>query len=254
LSQQFFRKWFNAFSLCERRGRKVGETEGKHGPFDLRGLPQGTHLQLTRLMSLSDPPAGMSMAKRAEELGSRRGITRPQAGEFGYGSHKNRQGPECRTVRWGDRAGGWRQPAAPSGDRQRLRGSFGVRRLVAALEIVYWLRDGSLLPFSGETNACFQTRRGNPGSKLPVRGSSRLFKAATSRRTPNAPSVKTHAALGGTSALHRNSLPTIGYLVTAQEGKACMGYAVIYWPESVIFPPGARESCAQLRAFQLRGG
>ena len=44
-------------------------------------------------MSLYDPPAGMFMAKRAEELGSRRGITRPQAGEFGCSSHKNRQRP-----------------------------------------------------------------------------------------------------------------------------------------------------------------
>ena len=73
------------------------------------------------------------MAKRAEELGSRRGITRPQAGEFGCGSHKNRQGPECRMVRWGDRAGlragGWRQPAAaPFGGR-----FFSSLRIFSAL-------------------------------------------------------------------------------------------------------------------------
>ena len=32
----------------------------------------------------------------------------------------------------------------------------------------------------------FQASRGNPGGKLPVWGSFRLWKAATSRRTPNA--------------------------------------------------------------------
>jgi hypothetical protein len=69
------------------------------------------------------------------------------------------------------------------------KSAFEVRRLVAALESMFWLRTGSLLPFSGETDAWFQARRGNPGSKLPVWGSIRLLKAATSRRTPNAPSA-----------------------------------------------------------------
>jgi hypothetical protein len=45
-----------------------------------------------------------------------------------------------------------------------------VRRLVAACEIVLWPGNGSLLPFSGETNARLQADRGNPGSKLPVWG------------------------------------------------------------------------------------
>jgi hypothetical protein len=79
-----------------------------------------------------------------------------------------------------------------------------VRRLVAALEIVFWPGNGGLLPFSGETNAWLQAHGGNPGSKLPVGGSTRLLKAATSRRTPNAPwapCVKNYAALGKTPAL-----------------------------------------------------
>jgi hypothetical protein len=78
-------------------------------------------------------------------------------------------------------------------------GAFGVRRLVAALEIVSWPGNGSLLPFSGETHAWLQAHRGHPGSKLPVWGSTRLLKAATSRRTPNvpwAPCVKNYTALG----------------------------------------------------------
>jgi len=59
---------------------------------------------------------------------------------------------------------------------QDLKGAFGVRRLVAALKIVIWRGNGSLLPFSGETNAWLQAYRGNPGSKLPVRGCTRLLK------------------------------------------------------------------------------
>jgi hypothetical protein len=66
---------------------------------------------------------------------------------------------------------------------------FGVRRLVAALESVFWPGNGSLLPFSGEINAWLLAHRDNPGSKLPACGSPRLLKAATSRRTPNAPWV-----------------------------------------------------------------
>ena len=84
----------------------------------------------------------------------------------------------------------------------------GVRRLVAALEIAFWPGNGSLLPFSGETNAWLQAHRGNPGSKLPVWGSTRPLKSATSRRTPNAPwvpCVKNYAALGGTPALLRRT-------------------------------------------------
>jgi hypothetical protein len=86
---------------------------------------------------------------------------------------------------------------------QNLKGPFGVRRLVAALEIVFWPGTGSLLPFSGKTNSWLQAHRGNPGSKLPVWGSTRLLKAATSRRTPNAPwvpCVKNYAVLGVPSA------------------------------------------------------
>jgi hypothetical protein len=75
---------------------------------------------------------------------------------------------------------------APIGLIQDLKGAFGVRRLVAALEIVSWPGNGSLLPFSGETNAWLRAHRGNPGSKLPVWSSTMLLKAATSRRTPNA--------------------------------------------------------------------
>jgi hypothetical protein len=54
-------------------------------------------------------------------------------------------------------------------------------------------------------------RTNNPGSKLPVWGSTRLLKAATSRRTPNAPwapCVKNYAALGGTPALPSGPIPS----------------------------------------------
>ena len=70
---------------------------------------------------------------------------------------------------------------------------------------MFWPRNGSLLPFSGETHAWFQARRGNSGSKLPVWGSIRLLKAATSRRTPNVPSapcVKNYGAWSVPLALH----------------------------------------------------
>ncbi|MBM3792192.1 MAG: thiolase family protein [Acidobacteria bacterium] len=77
------------FILFNWRGRKVGEAVQKYGPLDLRGLPPGTHLQDALLVSLYDPSAGMSMANTAEELGRRYGITRRQADEFGYRSHKN---------------------------------------------------------------------------------------------------------------------------------------------------------------------
>jgi hypothetical protein len=32
---------------------------------------------------------------------------------------------------------------------------------------MFWPRNGSLPPFSGETDAWLQVQRGNPGSKLP---------------------------------------------------------------------------------------
>jgi hypothetical protein len=54
---------------------------------------------------------------------------------------------------------------------------------------VFQPRNGSLLPFSEETNAWFQARRGNPGSKLPGWDRIRLLKAATSRRAPNVSSA-----------------------------------------------------------------
>jgi len=88
------------FSLYNWRGRKVGEAVQKYGPLDLRGLPPGTHLQDTLLMSLYDPSAGMSMANTAEELGRRYGITRLQADEFGYRSHKNAK--KARDAGWFD--------------------------------------------------------------------------------------------------------------------------------------------------------
>jgi len=69
---------------------------------------------------------------------------------------------------------------APIGLIQDLKRPFGVRRLVAVMESVFWQRNGSLLPFSGETNAWLQAHRGNPGSNLPVWGSTKLLKAATS--------------------------------------------------------------------------
>jgi len=100
----------------------------------------------------------------------------------------------------------WRAGVSPNAAwflEHGAEGAFGMRRLVAALESVFWLRNGSLLPFSGETNAWFQACGGNPGSKLPVWGSIRLLKAATSRRTPNVPSApcgQNYAALGGTLA------------------------------------------------------
>jgi hypothetical protein len=80
---------------------------------------------------------------------------------------------------------------------QDLKGPFGVWRLVAALEIVFWPGTGSLLPFSGETNAWPQAHSGNPGSKLPVWGSTRLLQAATSRRTPNAPWARRQRSCAG---------------------------------------------------------
>jgi len=84
---------------------------------------------------------------------------------------------------------------------QRLKGAFGVRRLVAAMVCGFWQRNGSLLPFSGETNAWLQARGGSPGSRLPVWGSIRMLKAATSRRTPNA--LRALGRSGARSVRHR---------------------------------------------------
>jgi acetyl-CoA acetyltransferase family protein len=77
------------FCLYNYRGRMVGSAVQKYGPIDVKGLPPGEHLQDSLLMGLYDPGAGMAMANTAEELGRRYGITREQADEFGYRSHKN---------------------------------------------------------------------------------------------------------------------------------------------------------------------
>jgi acetyl-CoA acetyltransferase family protein len=77
------------FCLYNYRGRPVGASVQKYGPVDVKGLPPGSHLQDSLLMGLYDPGAGMSMANTAEELGRRYEITREQADEFGYRSHKN---------------------------------------------------------------------------------------------------------------------------------------------------------------------
>jgi acetyl-CoA acetyltransferase family protein len=77
------------FVLYNWRGRKVGTATQKYGPVDIKGLPPGTHLQDSMLMSLYDPGAGMAMANTAEELGRRYKITREQADEFGFRSHRN---------------------------------------------------------------------------------------------------------------------------------------------------------------------
>ena len=77
------------FSLYNWRGNKVGAAIQKYGPLDPKGLPPGMMLQDTLLMGLYDPGAQMGMANTAEELGRRYNITREQADEFGYRSHKN---------------------------------------------------------------------------------------------------------------------------------------------------------------------
>jgi acetyl-CoA acetyltransferase family protein len=76
------------FCLYNYRGKKVGETTQKYGPVDTKGLPPGTHLQDSLLMNLYDPGAKMSMANTAEELGRRYKISREQADQFGYRSHR----------------------------------------------------------------------------------------------------------------------------------------------------------------------
>jgi acetyl-CoA acetyltransferase family protein len=88
------------FSLFNWRGRQVGAAAQKYGPIDIRDLPPGTHLQDGLLMSLYDPSAKMAMANTAEELGRRYGITRRQADEFGYRSHRNAK--NARDAGWFD--------------------------------------------------------------------------------------------------------------------------------------------------------
>ncbi|GEM_PF-383508 len=77
------------FSLYEYRGKKVGETVQKYGPLDPKALPPGIYLQDALLMGLYDPSSKMTMANTAEELGRRHRITREQADQFGYRSHRN---------------------------------------------------------------------------------------------------------------------------------------------------------------------
>ena len=126
---------------------------------------------------------------------------------------------------------------APIGLIQDLKGAFGVRRLAAALEIVFWPGNGSLLPFSGETNAWQQAHGGHPGSKLPVWGSTRLLKAATSRRTPNAPwapCVKNYAALGGMTALRSGkSRTSLGFVYATGRSIEGLGWVNTFPPCSV---------------------
>jgi acetyl-CoA acetyltransferase family protein len=88
------------FCLFNYRGRKVGEATQKYGPIEARALPPGSHLQDAMLMGLYDPGARMSMANTAEELGRRYGITRQEADEFGYRSHKNAK--HARDAGWFD--------------------------------------------------------------------------------------------------------------------------------------------------------
>ena len=76
------------FSLYNYRGRPVGGGVQKYGPINPKDLPAGTALQDMLLMSLYDPGAKMAMANTAEELGRRYKITRDEADEFGYRSHK----------------------------------------------------------------------------------------------------------------------------------------------------------------------
>jgi len=77
------------FSLYNQRGRMVGTSTQKYGPIDVKALSPGTHLQDALLMCLYDPSAQLSMARTAEELGRRYGITREQCDLFGYRSHMN---------------------------------------------------------------------------------------------------------------------------------------------------------------------
>jgi acetyl-CoA acetyltransferase family protein len=77
------------FSLYGQRGKKVGEAVQKYGPLDVKGLPPGTFLQDSLLMSLYDPGAQMAMANTAEELGRRYRITREESDRFALRSQTN---------------------------------------------------------------------------------------------------------------------------------------------------------------------
>jgi acetyl-CoA acetyltransferase family protein len=76
------------FCLYNYRGKAVGSAVQKYGPVDVARLPKGTQLQDMLLMSLYDPRAKMAMANTAEELGRRYDVTRAQADEYGYRSHR----------------------------------------------------------------------------------------------------------------------------------------------------------------------
>ncbi|HXV76141.1 MAG TPA: thiolase family protein [Candidatus Polarisedimenticolaceae bacterium] len=88
------------FCLFNYRGRPVGEAVQKYGPIDVKALPPGTHLQDALLMGLYDPGARMAMANTAEELGRRYEITRVEADEFGFRSH--RLAKQAREAGWFD--------------------------------------------------------------------------------------------------------------------------------------------------------
>ncbi len=88
------------FAVYNQRGKVVGAAVQKYGPLDIKGLPPGTQLQDTLLMSLWDPSAKMAMANTAEELGRRHEITREQADEFGYRSNINAK--KARDAGWFD--------------------------------------------------------------------------------------------------------------------------------------------------------
>ncbi len=76
------------FSLYNYRGKPVGGGVQKYGPINPAELPKEAALQDMLLMSLYDPGAKMAMANTAEELGRRYRITRDEADEFGYRSHR----------------------------------------------------------------------------------------------------------------------------------------------------------------------
>ena len=78
----------------------MGSAVQKYGPLDPKGLPAGTQLQDSLLMSLYDPSANMAMANTAEELGRRYKITREQADEFGYRSQAHAK--QARDAGWFD--------------------------------------------------------------------------------------------------------------------------------------------------------
>jgi len=88
------------FSFFNLRGRKVGEAVQKYGPADAKALGAAAFAQDALLMGLYDPGARMAMANTAEELGRRYKITRKEADEFGYRSHRNAK--QARDSGWFD--------------------------------------------------------------------------------------------------------------------------------------------------------